>query len=113
MDAATLAELAADPSRLEALTEDQLPEVLGELERLRAQVWAQLSRPSLPSGATVGMNGGEPDTMLNAEAVAEILNVDARYVYDHADDWPFTRRLSARTLRFSERGLYRWLESCR
>lgn len=53
----------------------------------------------------------EADQLLDVEAVAERLDVQERYVYDHADDWPFTRRLSPRKLRFSERGLNRWLST--
>ncbi len=48
------------------------------------------------------------DRLLSAADVAARLNVSTRYVYDHANEWPFTQRLSARKLRFSERGLERW-----
>ena len=50
------------------------------------------------------------DRLLTAAEVAERLNVGRRFVYDHADKWPFTKRLHEGTLRFSERGLNRWLE---
>lgn len=48
------------------------------------------------------------DRLLTASQVAARLNVSPRYVYDHAGEWPFTQRLSARQIRFSERGLERW-----
>lgn len=57
------------------------------------------------------VENGDEDRLLDAEEAADILGVKKRYVYDNADDWPFTRRLSRRKLRFSERGLYRWLET--
>lgn len=104
-----LATLAADPSRLHDVPRDQLPEVAAHLEALRARVWARLSRPPEPDPPPDPEP--KPDRLLNVEAVADVLDVDARYVYDHADDWPFTRRISQRKLRFSERGLYRWLDS--
>lgn len=110
----TLAELAADPDRAEDLPRDDLPAVLSELEALRARLQLRLVRT--PARRNGGDPGGEPDTgdrLLDAEAVAERLDVDERYVYDHADGWPFTRRISPRKLRFSERGLYRWLETRR
>ena len=50
------------------------------------------------------------DHLLTAAEVASRLNVPRRFVYDHADKWPFTKRLDEGTLRFSERGLNRWLE---
>ena len=66
-------------------------------------------RPLLKSG-----NGPQPtgklDRLLTAAEVAERLNVGRRFVYDHAEKWPFTKRLDEGTLRFSERGLDRWLE---
>ena len=59
----------------------------------------------------VSLNGDrpqQPDHMLTAAELAERLSVSLRHVYDHADQWPFTKRFG-RTLRFSERGLERWL----
>ena len=50
------------------------------------------------------------DRLLTAAEVAERLNVPRRFVYDHHGKWPFTKRLDEGTLRFSERGLDRWLE---
>lgn len=110
MDRSALAEVAADPDRLGDVPREELPELLADVERLRAEVWSELTRPPENGGSP------EPDTgdqLLDVEAVAEVLDVDTRYVYEHADDWPFTRRISPRKLRFSERGLYRWLETRR
>lgn len=105
-----LAELAADPDRLDRVPDEDLPDVLAALEGLRARLWMRMSRPPEPTA------DDPPDTddqMLDAEAVAAVLDVDVRYVYDHAEAWPFARRISPRKLRFSERGLYRWLNSRR
>ncbi|MBI4540277.1 MAG: helix-turn-helix domain-containing protein [Gemmatimonadetes bacterium] len=54
-----------------------------------------------------------PDRLLTVEEVAGLLAVPPRWIYDHADKLPFTRRIGPRTLRFSEPGLLRWLESRR
>ena len=71
---------------------------------------ADVLRVVLKELATV--NGVAPDSgsdrLLSAADVAARLNVSTRYVYDHAREWPFAERLSARKLRFSERGLERW-----
>ena len=43
----------------------------------------------------VGLNGDrpqQPDRMLTAAELAERLSVSLRHVYDHADQWPFTRK---------------------
>ena len=58
-------------------------------------------------------NGGEPapDRMLRAEEVAERLNLSRSAVYAMArkGGWPWVRRLPSGSVRFSERGLERWL----
>jgi predicted DNA-binding transcriptional regulator AlpA len=51
-----------------------------------------------------------PDRMLRAPEVAERLGVAVRTVYTNAGGWPFTRRYPGGSVRFSERGLSRWLE---
>ena len=65
------------------------------------------------AGMTSGVKDGshvEPnDDLLTAQHVAEIMKVTRRWVYDHADGLPFARRLSRKTLRFSRRGLDRWI----
>jgi predicted DNA-binding transcriptional regulator AlpA len=50
------------------------------------------------------------DRLLTVSEVAAILNVAPRWVYRRAGSLPFARKLSANTLRFSEAGLYRWIE---
>ncbi len=60
-------------------------------------------------------NGGtprraqEPEKLLTAQQVAETLNVTSRWVYEHADSLPFMRRIGSRSLRFSSRGLEKYL----
>lgn len=111
MDASSiLSELAADPDRIEDVPREELPEVLSQLEGIRARLQLRLSSPPGPS-SNADSEPPTDDQMLDAEEVADRLDVTTRYVYDHADDWPFTRPLSPRKLRFSERGLYRWLET--
>jgi excisionase family DNA binding protein len=58
------------------------------------------------------LNGSEPeqpDRLLTVREVARRLGVSPRYVYSRVDKYPFARRIGAKTLRFSERGLERWL----
>lgn len=105
-----LAELVADPARLDDLPEEELADVLAELERLRARVWSRLARPPESNGT----GEGAPETgdrMLTVEEASEILGVEARWLYDRSDSLPFAKKLAPRTLRFSERGLYRWLDT--
>lgn len=108
MNPSTLAELAADPDRLEHVPDEDLPDVLAGLERLRARVWMRMSRPPETNGSGPAP---EPDNLLKVEEAADILGVTEDWLYGHADDLPFAVKLGPRTRRFSERGLYRWLET--
>ena len=51
----------------------------------------------------------EPDRLLTAEQAAPLLSVTVKWLYRHARQLPFTRRLSRKTLRFSAAGLNKWL----
>lgn len=108
-----LASVAANPDQVEKLPDEVLPDLLADVERLRARVWTRLNRPvnSTGNGDKTPSKRVEEDQLLDVESVAEILSVDTRYVYDHADEWPFTRRISSRKLRFSKKGLFRWLRN--
>ena len=59
--------------------------------------------PSEPQPSTSG------DRLLTANQVAEVLGCSPRWVYDNADSLPFTRRIKSGMLRFSEKGLQRYL----
>ena len=50
------------------------------------------------------------DRLLTAREAAARLGVSTRYLYQHRTDYPFTKRLPSGRLRFSERGLARFLE---
>ena len=53
----------------------------------------------------------EEDHLLTVDGVAEILAVDRAWVYRQAETFPFRRKLSSGTLRFSADGLQRWLKT--
>ena len=64
------------------------------------------------AGREIVTAAGEPPTseqLLTVEELAQRLSVTPDYVYRNASQWPFTRRLSPKMLRFSEAGLRRWL----
>jgi excisionase family DNA binding protein len=51
----------------------------------------------------------QSDRLLTVREAAQRLGVSTRYIYGHVDRYPFARRLGPKTLRFSERGLEKWL----
>lgn len=103
-----------DPEGVPELDREEIPDLIGDLERIKAHLVSRLHQPPErdPPPSDSAENPLEhKDHLLKAEDVAEIMDVSTRYVYDHADGWPFTRRISQHKLRFSERGLYNWLDS--
>ncbi len=108
-----LAVVAADPERVEDVRPDEVPVLLGRLEELRARLWGRLQAPTPPpsDGAPADRSKHGHDQLLDAGEAAKRLGVDRRWIYRHAESLPFTTRLGPRTLRFSERGLDRWLET--
>lgn len=91
---------------------DALPDLLGELARAQAVATLRLSEngrsPERPAPDIQ-----PPGKLIDANAAAKILGTKIRWLYDRADDLPFTRRLGPRTLRFDESVLRRWLETRR
>jgi predicted DNA-binding transcriptional regulator AlpA len=103
-----LATVAADPTRISSLSADRIPELIGECEQLRARLLAQLFASTRPPVTDVRQTA--PDRLLDVNQAAERLGVDRRWIYSRADTLPFTRRLGARKLRFSERGIQKYIE---
>jgi excisionase family DNA binding protein len=62
------------------------------------------------AAATPARKDAEPDRWLSAEEVANALDVSRRYVYAHRKSLPFAKELPGGSIRFSERGLRRWME---
>ena len=53
----------------------------------------------------------EADRMLTAEEAAEMLSMSTDWLYRNAKKLPFTRKVGPKRLRFSQRGIIKWLES--
>ena len=105
---ATLATLAADPERIADVPPEQVPDLIGAAEALRAALWARLQAVKAPTPAPSAGKGGGPDRLLTASEAAERLGVSRRWMYRHQAQLPFAKKLSGGTLRFSEHGLERW-----
>jgi len=53
------------------------------------------------------------DRLLSPEEAAALLGVTVRWIYRHAGQFTFTRKLSRKVLRFHEAGLRRYMEKGR
>jgi excisionase family DNA binding protein len=104
-----LARLLTDPQAVERLQPEELLPLVAELEQLKLVL---LGRYLGGEGREAPAPGPaeEEDILLTAEEVAQRLGVSKRWVYEHASGWPFSRRLGRRTVRFSARGLERWMQ---
>jgi len=91
------AELLSLLKSLPKLQPDELPTLLGELEEVRAHVWLRMNAPAPAQSA--------PDTLLSAGEAALRLGRSKDYVYRHANEFPFTRRMPGGGPQFSARGI--------
>ena len=53
------------------------------------------------------------DRLLTPEEAARALNTTVKWLYRHSKKLPFTRKLSRKSLRFSENSLRKWMEAKR
>jgi predicted DNA-binding transcriptional regulator AlpA len=53
----------------------------------------------------------EADRMLDAKEAALMLSMSEDWLYRNARKLPFTHKLGPKMLRFSQRGIIKWLES--
>jgi excisionase family DNA binding protein len=93
------AELQSVLNSIAELDREQLPELLGELEVIRATCQIKLS---------ASVSATPHDELLTVDAAAERLGVSADYLYRHQDKLPFTRRMG-RKLLFSSVGIDAYL----
>ena len=99
-------------SAVQSLAPEQLPDLLGEIERIRAFAYARL--PSLYNGKSAAKPEPTPklDRLLTVEEIAERLGMTKRWVYDNADSLPFIRRIGSGPrprIRASESALERYM----
>ncbi len=91
----TLADLAAQPSRVEELGPDQARAMLAQLVTLQAPLLAR---------ALVAGGGRDPDELLTVDVAAQRLGLSEAWLYRHARILPFTVHVG-RQVRFSARRL--------
>ena len=85
----------------------ELPALAAALSARAGTAAARLlehAKPTIPPPRT-------KDRLLNVEQAAQLLNTTPQWLYRRSKNLPFTRKLSRKLLRFSEKGIYRWLDS--
>jgi hypothetical protein len=94
------------------------PSLGGALGAEAAVLLAALEMLRGPGSAAVQTAGAAPTVpvsarLLTPEEAAGRLSVTVRWLYRHAGQLPFTRKLSRKVLRFEAAGLERWLKEQR
>ena len=100
-----LADLVIDPGKAASLPLEAIPALLGELERLKATLWARLT---VPQGNGQGQAQRDRDRLLNARAAAVKLGTSQDWLYRRSQKLPFTVRIGRKVL-FSEAGIERYI----
>lgn len=72
------------------LPAEQLPDLIGELERAKATAWARLLAPTAVPV--------EHDQLLGVAEAASRLGVSEDYLYRHHREYPFARRQGRKVL---------------
>lgn len=95
---------------VDGISSEECPDIIGRLEGVKARLWSKLPPPCRNSHQA---NPDPEDRYLTADEAAQILQVKKKWLYNRASKLPFTKRLSERKLRFSEKGLRQWMRSKR
>jgi predicted DNA-binding transcriptional regulator AlpA len=100
------------PERVAEIPPESVPGLLIHLAAVQTALSARLL--SAPNGqGKARATPAEPDRLLTADEAAPVMGVKPRWLYRHARQLPFARRLSRKALRFSEAGLRRYMAARR
>jgi predicted DNA-binding transcriptional regulator AlpA len=102
-----LDQLLPSPSAIARLSPEEAALALERLSRLQVVLVARLSARSLAPETPESRS--PEDRLLTPQEAAQRLGVNVRWLYRHANTFPFTRRLTRRTLRFNEAGLAKFV----
>ncbi len=103
----TLAELVQDPTRASDTPPGIIPAFLSQIAAVQGALSAQLIRAFAREQAEEDTR--RADRLLTAAAAAARLAVTKYWLYEHARQLPFTVRIGRRGVRFSEKGIERYL----
>jgi predicted DNA-binding transcriptional regulator AlpA len=102
-----LVDLVRDPSKISIVDIEEIPGLLGDLEKVRAFLLARLVSGSTKAAKA---SGGD-DRLLDVEETAEMLSTTSDWLYRNAKRLPFTVRIAPQQLRFSRRGIQKFIKN--
>ena len=106
--------LLEQPERVSEVPADEVPGLLVRLGALLAALAARQAASASNGNKVLQVEPTDNrDRNLTADEAAKMLGMKKSWLYRHSGELPFTRRLSRRAIRFSEKGIRRWLETRR
>lgn len=114
----SLVEILTTPQQISDLPAEHIAPLLCQLSTIQNALTVRLIQTQTNlEGWRSQTNGAEDtdptDRLLTPEQTAAMLGVTVRWIYRHAHQLPFARRLSRKALRFSQAGLTRWIKTRR
>jgi hypothetical protein len=106
----SLNEVMGNFALIDRLPLEALVDLRRQLRHLDAELDAGILRLMAPGNRLQRIQESEPEQLLTPEVAAARFGVKKRWLLDHASEIPGVRRLSRKTVRFSERRLARFLE---
>lgn len=103
----TLADLALEPARASEVPPAEIPAFLTQIGAVQAALAAQLLRAFALERAED--DARRVDRLLTVNEAATRLAVTKYWLYTHSGTLPFTVRMGDRSVRFSEKGIERYL----
>jgi predicted DNA-binding transcriptional regulator AlpA len=93
--------------QIEEAAPGELPGLIGKLEEFKARAWARLHAP-----VVVPSVERTPETRLvEIDEAARLLGMSKSWIYRNASTLPFVVRPNGHNLRFSVRGIEKWLQA--
>ena len=100
-----ISRLLENPGVSGEISKSQIPALLGQLESLKASLWAKLLAPE----AVESGESQDGDQLLTVQQAASRLGTSKDWLYRHCAKLPFTVRPSPHQLRFSKRGIAKYI----
>ena len=103
----SLSDIARDPSKVESLPRQVVWDLMVELNGLQSTLLGRLALFS----RTPGKDSPQDDRLLDITEASKRLAVSKDWLYRNAKKLPFTKRIGQRQLRFSSKGIDRYIEN--
>jgi predicted DNA-binding transcriptional regulator AlpA len=104
----SLDQLAAEPGRAEGMSTQEARALFARCTVVQAAL-LPLLLSGIDGADSVPGDSSKDDRLLTPAEAATLMGVKLQWLYRHASQYKFARRLSRKCLRFSEEGLRRWL----